>query len=78
MFVLKNREVKLKKNNENNDEYVTLKLPRALADEIDCLIESGTLGYRSRAEFASDAIRRRLERVNSDSPNRNNSPNKKE
>jgi metal-responsive CopG/Arc/MetJ family transcriptional regulator len=53
----------MKKNNSDNEDYVTLKLPRALADEIDRVIESGTLGYRSRAELASDAIRRRLEQL---------------
>jgi metal-responsive CopG/Arc/MetJ family transcriptional regulator len=55
----------MKKNNTNNDDYVTLKIPKALADEIDHVIESGTLGYRSRAELASEAIRRRLEQLNS-------------
>jgi len=55
----------MQKNKTNNGEYVTLKIPKTLADEIDHLIESGTLGYRSRAELASDAIRRRLEQLNS-------------
>ncbi len=40
----------------NNGNYVTLKIPQALADEIDRLIESGTMGYRSRAEIVNDAI----------------------
>jgi metal-responsive CopG/Arc/MetJ family transcriptional regulator len=51
--------------NTNQENYVTLKIPKALADEIDKMIESKTLGYRSRAELASDAIRRRLEQLNS-------------
>ena len=67
---------KMKKNNANNEDYVTLKLPGALADEIDHVIESGTLGYRSRAEFASDAIRRRLEQLDLNNATRNNSLNK--
>jgi metal-responsive CopG/Arc/MetJ family transcriptional regulator len=50
--------------NSNQENYVTLKIPKALADEIDKMIESKTLGYRSRAELASDAIRRRLEQLN--------------
>ena len=50
-------------SNNNNENYVTLKVPRALADEIDQLIESGTLGYRSRAEMVNDAIRRRIEQL---------------
>lgn len=49
----------------NNEGYVTLKIPVALAEEIDQLIESGTLGYRSRAEMVNDAIRRRIEQINS-------------
>jgi metal-responsive CopG/Arc/MetJ family transcriptional regulator len=51
--------------NTNQENYVTLKIPRALADEIDQLIESRTLGYRSRAEMVNDAIRRRLEQIHS-------------
>jgi len=51
------------KNNANEENYVTLKIPKALADEIDQIIQSKTLGYRSRAELASDAIRRRIEQI---------------
>jgi metal-responsive CopG/Arc/MetJ family transcriptional regulator len=51
------------KKKTNNEDYITLKIPKSLADEIDKEIESKTLGYRSRAEFASDAIRRRLEQL---------------
>jgi metal-responsive CopG/Arc/MetJ family transcriptional regulator len=61
----------MKKNNANNEDYVTLKLPRALADEIDHVIESGTLGYRSRAELVSDAVRRRLEQLSLNNTNKN-------
>jgi metal-responsive CopG/Arc/MetJ family transcriptional regulator len=58
--------------NTNQENYVTLKIPKALADEIDKVIESKTLGYRSRAELASDAIRRRLEQLSSNNAvNRN-------
>ena len=66
----------MSKNNANNEDYVTLKIPRALADEIDHIIESGTLGYRSRAELASDAIRRRLEQLNSKNSIGNSTINK--
>ncbi len=51
--------------NNNNADYVTLKIPKALADEIDQIIESGTLGYRTRAEMVNDAIRRRIEQLHS-------------
>ena len=64
------------KNNSNNEDYVTLKIPKTLADEIDHVIESGTLGYRSRAELASDAIRRRLEQLSPNNMNKNSSFNK--
>jgi metal-responsive CopG/Arc/MetJ family transcriptional regulator len=66
----------MSKNNANGEDYVTLKLPRALADEIDHVIESGMLGYRSRAELVSDAVRRRLEQLDHTNTNRNNSLNK--
>jgi metal-responsive CopG/Arc/MetJ family transcriptional regulator len=66
----------MKKNNANNEDYVTLKLPRALADEIDHVIEAGTLGYRSRAELVSDAVRRRLEQLSLNNTMKNSSLNK--
>ncbi len=46
-------------------DYVTIQIRRELADEIDRIIQVGILGYRSRAELAVDAIRRRLEQLNS-------------
>jgi metal-responsive CopG/Arc/MetJ family transcriptional regulator len=52
------------KNNSDND-YVTVKVPKALAHQIDQLIEQGIMGYRSRAEMVNDAIRRRIEQLNS-------------
>jgi metal-responsive CopG/Arc/MetJ family transcriptional regulator len=53
------------KKNSNNENYVTIKVPKALAVEIDQLIEQGIMGYRSRAEMVNDAIRRRIEQLNS-------------
>jgi len=53
------------KNTTSNSEYVTLKIPKALADEIDRIIQSGTLGYRSRAELIVDVTRRRIEELKS-------------
>jgi len=50
-------------NNSSNGNYVTIKVPKALADEIDELIKSGTLGYRTRAEMVNDAIRHRIEEL---------------
>jgi len=66
----------MKKNKAHNEDYITLKLPRALADEIDHVIEAGILGYRSRAELVSDAVRRRLEQLSPNNTNRNNAINK--
>ncbi len=60
------------KNNTNNNDYVTLKIPKALADEIDQIIQSGTLGYRSRAELVADAVRRRVEELNPNNSRGNN------
>ena len=51
----------MKKN--TNNEYVTLKIPKALANEIDRIIQSGTLVYRSRAELIVDVTRRRIEEL---------------
>jgi metal-responsive CopG/Arc/MetJ family transcriptional regulator len=45
------------------DEYVTVRIPKQLADEIDEIIRSETLGYRTRAEMVKEAIRLRIERA---------------
>jgi metal-responsive CopG/Arc/MetJ family transcriptional regulator len=63
------------KKNANQENYVTLKVPKALADEIDQIIESGTLGYRSRAEMVNDAVRRRLEQLRSNNSMENKTLN---
>jgi len=47
-------------NSENKADYVTVRIPRELANEIDQIIQSGTLGYRSRAEMVSEALRLRI------------------
>ena len=60
-----------KKNNQEN--YVTLKVPKASADEIDRLIEAGTLGYRSRAEMVNDFIRHGIEQLNQNNSTKHNS-----
>jgi metal-responsive CopG/Arc/MetJ family transcriptional regulator len=63
------------KKDTNGENYVTLKIPKALADEIDHVIEKGMLGYRSRAELASDAIRRRIEQLRSNNSTENTTVN---
>ena len=50
---------------KNTKDYVTIQIRRELADEIDHILQAGTLGYRSRAELAVDAIRRRIEQLHS-------------
>jgi len=60
------------KKNSNQENYVTLKVPKTLADEIDRLIEAGTLGYRSRAEMVNDFIRHGTEELNANNSRRHN------
>jgi len=46
--------------------YVTIKIPKELAREIDEFIEeSKNLGYISRAELVKDAVRRLLDQEKS-------------
>ncbi len=42
------------------ERYVNIKVPEALAKDIDKLVQKKTLGYRSRAEFVIEAIREKL------------------
>jgi len=46
---------------KGEDDYVTVRIPRQLANEIDEIIRSGTLGYKTRAEVVKEAIRLRVE-----------------
>lgn len=41
-------------------KYVNVSIPEELAEKIDELIKNSKLGYRSRAEVVSDAVRRLL------------------
>jgi Arc/MetJ-type ribon-helix-helix transcriptional regulator len=63
-------------NTEIKDNYVTVRIPKELAGEIDRIIESGTLGYRSRAELVNEAIRRRIEQIDSNNSMKPNNLNK--
>jgi len=62
--------------NNNQENYVTLKIPKGLADEIDRLIKAGTLGYRSRAEMVNDFIRRGIEQINQNNSTKNSPSHK--
>ena len=47
-----------------DQDYLSVRVPRKLVTEVDRLVRQRVLGFRSRAEFVVDAIRRRLEGVN--------------
>ena len=42
---------------KNMPEYVNVKIPKSLADEIDKVVELGLKGFRNRGEFVNSAIR---------------------
>ena len=63
---------------KTEDDYVTVRIPRQLADEIDEIIRIGTLGYRTRAEMVKEAIRLRIALLRFNSSNRSNMSQKKE
>jgi metal-responsive CopG/Arc/MetJ family transcriptional regulator len=44
-------------------DYLSVRLPKELIAEVDRLVDRKALGFRSRAEFIADAIRRRLEQI---------------
>jgi hypothetical protein len=46
-----------------SDDYTTVRLPKELLDEIDNIIKRGIRGYKSRAEFIKEAIRKRFEEL---------------
>lgn len=51
----------LKQSDKAVDDYEPLRLPKTLIDKVDRLVSRKMLGFRSRAEFVTDAIRLRLE-----------------
>jgi len=68
---------KLGRKMKSEDDYVTVRIPRQLADEIDEIIRSGKLGYRSRAEIVNEALRLRIELLRFNNSMRRNMPQKK-
>ena len=42
------------------ENYVTVKIPKDLANLVDKLIENSLLGYRSRTEFIIEIIRDKI------------------
>jgi len=59
------------------EDYVTVLIPRQLADEMDEIIRSGTLGYKTRAEMVKEAIRLRIESIRLNNSIRPSMPKKK-
>ncbi len=55
--------VKSTHREEGVSRYVSVKIPKELMDEIDKIVSTGTLGYRSRIEFIKDAVRDKLLRL---------------
>ena len=60
MHLRKRGDKEVGKKEHHQDDYVTVRIPRQLANEIDKIIQSGTLGYKTRAEMAKEAIRLRI------------------
>ena len=53
---------------DEEEDYVTVRIPRQLAHEIDEIIQSGTLGYKTRAEVVKEAIRQKIETLRFHTP----------
>jgi len=53
----------LSDNQEGPKQYVNVKIPQELVEEIERLIKKKKLGYRSRAEFVIEACRERILRI---------------
>ena len=51
-----------------SDEYITVRLPKNLMDEVDSLIKRRIRGYKSRAEFIKETVRKRLEELKAAEP----------
>ena len=47
----------------NSGEYTTVRLPNEIMEEIDQIIKRRTRGYKSRAEFIKEAIRKRFDEL---------------
>jgi metal-responsive CopG/Arc/MetJ family transcriptional regulator len=46
--------------------YVTIKLPKGLVEQIDGFLQQQNLGYASRAELVKDAVRSFLAKIKQD------------
>ena len=59
---------KMPQDETNQDDYTTVRLPKEIMDEIDQIIKRGIRGYKSRAEFIKEAIRKRFEELQTQLP----------
>lgn len=48
---------------EEPKQYINVKVPKDLIDEIEKVVREKKLGYRSRAEFVIEACRERLLKI---------------
>jgi metal-responsive CopG/Arc/MetJ family transcriptional regulator len=46
--------------------YITIKLPKDLVEQIDDFLQQQNLGYASRAELVKDAVRSFLAKIKQD------------
>jgi metal-responsive CopG/Arc/MetJ family transcriptional regulator len=46
---------------KNADGYATVRIPVELSNEIDEIVKSGVLGYKTRSELVKDAVRQKIE-----------------
>ena len=49
--------------------YITVRLPKELVDQIDAFLERQNLGYTSRAELVKDAVRSFLTKMRQEAKN---------
>jgi metal-responsive CopG/Arc/MetJ family transcriptional regulator len=52
-----------KKATNPRNEWTYINMPKELAQEVDNMVNAQKHGYRSRSEFVSDAVRRRLDEL---------------
>jgi len=55
----------MKVSESSGGRWKTIQLPEDLLQRVDDLVKRPELGYTSRAEFVKDAVRRRVEELES-------------
>jgi metal-responsive CopG/Arc/MetJ family transcriptional regulator len=56
------------KKAKNADGYATVRIPVELAHEIDELIKSGVMGYKTRSELVKEVVRQKIELLRYNNP----------